>query len=147
MLVLAQPMVPTKTIFHTFASFLRTPFHPLQNLKSKETTKKITQKKEKTPCYSTNLPQLQLNFYDFYRLFLGGNHLKTLTSQWASPIFFGPPPTGSFAPSDSASDVDRHDVDPHVLRQQLANPRRVTGGRFYPFLWEKMAMKNVYIAV
>lgn len=58
-LVLTQPMVPTKTIFHTFASFLRTPFHPLQNLKSKETTKKITQKKEKTPCYSTNLPQLK----------------------------------------------------------------------------------------
>lgn len=40
MLVLAQPMVPTKTIFHTFASFLRTPFHPLQTLNPKKLPKK-----------------------------------------------------------------------------------------------------------
>ena len=83
----------------------------------------------------------------FLRLFFFWKPSENSNLLMGIPDFFGPPPTGSFAPSDSASDVDRHDVDPHVLRQQLANPRRVTGGRFYPFLWEKMAMKNVYIAV
>lgn len=85
-LVLTQPMVPTKTIFHTFASFLRTPFHPLQNLKSKETTKKITKKKNTMLFHEFASTAIEL--LRFLPPFFWGKPSENLNLPMGIPDFF-----------------------------------------------------------